>query len=499
MVIRSNPGTHAESDPLLHLYELEQVREASLSGEPPQASPRRFVSESWERSLAAQVDPDHHEPPLVWNPDEVVELRGSHSLHTVVPLMRNILVDIADASQHIMCVTDRDGTILWREGAAAVCTTADHVGLREGVSWSERSIGTNAMGTALAVDDAVQIYSAEHLVRTYRLWSCAAAPIHDPDTGRVLGAVDVSGTLASLHPAMVSLVKATAQLAESHLQTEMMIRDEEMRSRNMPHLLSLHGAPGALVTASGRVLASEPRGYWPERVDVGANLDLAHLPDGREYVVEPLPDGYLVRSRRTQSHAVRPTLSLLFLRSDPPLAVLNGKQLPLRLRHAELLTALALHPAGLTAEQLTLHLYGEEGNPTTVRAEIHRLRAQLGEGVLRTRPYRLDADISADFLQARDALLAGDLHVALALNQTTLLARSEAPLVRTERDLLATALRSSVLKHRDREALWAFAQMEIGNADLEVLEQLVRSLPQQDPRRSVARARLERLLGDDDG
>jgi len=477
---------------------LERVREASLSGEPSGASPRPFVSESWERSLAAQVDPEHHEPPLVWNPEDVVELRASHALRTVVPLMRNILVDIADASQHIMCVTDRDGTILWREGAAAVCTTADPVGLREGMSWSEQSIGTNAMGTALALDKAVQIYSAEHLVRTYRLWSCAAAPIHDPDTGCLLGAIDVSGTLASLHPAMVSLVKATAQLAESHLRTEMMIRDEEMRSRNLPHLLSLRGDPGALVTASGRIVASEPHGYWPERVNVGANLAPVLLPDGREGLVEPLPDGYLIRSRRTRSHTVRPTLSLLFLRSDPPLAVLNGRQLPLRLRHAELLTALALHPAGLTAEQLTLHLYGEEGNPTTVRAEIHRLRSQIGEGVLRTRPYRLDADVSADFLQARDALEVGDLHGALAVSRTLLLARSEAPLVRTERELLATALRSAVLKHRDREALWTFAQTEVGNADLEVLEQLVRSLPPQDARRSVARVRLGWLLGSDD-
>ena len=444
------------------------------------------------------MDPDHHEPPLVWSPEDVVDLRASHSLRTVVPLMRNILVDIADASQHIMCVTDCDGRILWREGAATVCTTADPVGLREGVNWSERSIGTNAMGTALALDEAVQNYSAEHHVKTYRLWSCAAAPIHDPDTGRLLGAIDMSGTLERLHPAMVSLVKATAQLAESHLRTEMMIRDEEMRSRNLPLLMSLRDDPGALVTASGRVLASEPYGYWPNRIKVGANLGPLILPDGREALVEPLTDGYLVRAPHLRSHTVRPTLSLLFLRFGPPLAVLNGRQLPLRLRHAEILTALALHPTGLTAEQLTLHLYGENGNPTTVRAEIHRLRSQIGEGVLSTRPYRLKADLSADFLQARDALSLGDVHAALALWQSTLLARSEAPLVRKERELLGTALRSAVLKQRDREALWTFGETEDGKTDLEVWEQLVLSLPSQDARRSAARARLQWILGNDD-
>lgn len=474
------------------------MREASLSSARSGASPRSVVSASWERSLAAQVDPDHHEPPLVWSPEDVVDLRASHLLWTIIPLLRNILVDIADASQHIMCVTDCDGTILWREGPATVWTTADPVDLREGVNWSERSIGTNAMGTALALDEAVQIYSAEHLVKTYRLWSCAAAPIHDPDTGRLLGAIDMSGTLERLHPAMVSLVKATAQLAESHLRTEMMIRDEEMRSRNLHLLMSLRDDPGALVTASGRVLASEPYGYWPNRIKVGANLGPLILPDGREALVEPLTDGCLVRAPHLRSHTVRPTLSLLFLRSGPPLAVLNGRQLPLRLRHAEILTALALHPTGLTAEQLTLHLYGENGNPTTVRAEIHRLRSQIGEGVLSTRPYRLKADLSADFLQARDALSLGDVHAALALWQSTLLARSEAPLVRKERELLSTALRSAVLKQRDREALWTFGETEDGKTDLEVWEQLVLSLPSQDARRSAARARLQWILGNDD-
>lgn len=456
------------------------------------------MTESWQRSLAAQVDPDHHEPPLVWRPEDIVELRASHALRTVVPLMRETLLDIADASEHLMCVTDRDGTIMWREGSRSVCTTADSIGLREGISWSERSSGTNAMGTALALDEAVQIYSAEHLVRTYRLWSCAAAPIHDPDTGRMLGAVDVSGTLQSLHPAMVSLVKAAALLAEGHLRAEMMTRDEEMRSRNLRHLLRLRGESGALVTSTGRVLASEPHGYWAGRVDVGAGLEPVVLPDGREGVVEPLPDGFLIRARHAHRRNARPTLSLMFVRSGPALAVLNGKQLTLRLRHAELLAALALHPEGLTAEQLTLHLYGEDGNPTTVRGEIHRLRSLIGEGVLRTRPYRLDAAVTADFVNAQEALAVGDVHAALALCQVPLLARSDAPLVRKEREVLITALRSAVLNRRDAEVLWTFHQTDYGQADLEVSELLIRLLAADDPRRSMVQAQLDWSRGDRD-
>ena len=134
------------------------------------------------------------------------------------------------------------------------------MGLAPGTRWSEEVIGTNAMGTTLAVNAPVSIHSAEHLVRTYHAWTCAAAPVHDPDTGAILGAIDISGPLDSMHPAMVQLVSATAQLAENQLRVRLAIADERLRVRNMPHLTSLRGQAGALVTPSGRIIAGEPYG-----------------------------------------------------------------------------------------------------------------------------------------------------------------------------------------------------------------------------------------------
>ena len=53
----------------------------------------------------------------------------------------------------------------------------------EGARWAEDVVGTNAPGTALAVDHAVQIYGSEHFRRPVQPWSCSAAPVHDPLTG----------------------------------------------------------------------------------------------------------------------------------------------------------------------------------------------------------------------------------------------------------------------------------------------------------------------------
>ncbi len=132
--------------------------------------------------------------------DAFETVRTNHPLHAVLPVLRQTLTTIADEASHIMIVTDAQGMILWREGAADVRRQADRIALSEGAVWSEDTIGTNGMGTALAADQPVQIHSAEHLVRRIHEWTCAAAPVHDPDTGKLIGAVDVSGPLRTVHP-----------------------------------------------------------------------------------------------------------------------------------------------------------------------------------------------------------------------------------------------------------------------------------------------------------
>jgi transcriptional regulator of acetoin/glycerol metabolism len=244
-----------------------------LAGAAPTMAPRRVVAASWQRSLAAQVDPEHGAPSLVYEHAEVAQVRAGHPLTGVLPLLRDTLVTIADEAMHMMIVTDAQGRILWREGRRDVLRRGERVGLVEGTLWSEESIGTNAMGTALASGGAVQIHAAEHLVRTYHRWTCAAAPIHDPETGAVIGVVDVTGPERTFHPTTLALVVAAARLAEGYLRTQLAVRDERLLSRNLPHLVGLRDEPGALLSPSGRVLAAQPSGWLPARVDLPAAGD----------------------------------------------------------------------------------------------------------------------------------------------------------------------------------------------------------------------------------
>jgi hypothetical protein len=391
-----------------HARMLARVHDALLSGDRPPVDPRRLVARSWRRARAQGVDPDLGDPPGPIGPDEVERRRTSSLISRVLPELRAALTSVAEDARHIMVITDADGVLLWREGSTAVRHRADALGFTEGANWSEGMVGSNAIGTALAEDAPVQMFAAEHFVRTHHVWTCTACPVHDPRSGELLGVVDVSGPAETVHPTTVALVGTAVKLAEASLWRQHESRIEALRGVAVPLLSRLTG-PGLVVDDHGWVAAvtgmpslervAAPRGELPVQVH-GIGV----------CVPEPVPGGWLLRT--ASSARMRLTLDI---ESRPPRAVVDGSSRwlhPLSTRHAEVLVLLVhAGPAGLDAAALSQALYGDREHLVTVRAEMSRLRKSLG-GLLLARPYRVAPGVDA---------------VLPALTGSALLARSSAP------------------------------------------------------------------------
>lgn len=184
-----------------------------------------------------------------------------------------------------------------------------------------------------------------------------------------------------------------------------------------------------------------------------------------------------------------PTLRLRFLGAAA--AWLEAKPLRLSPRHQEILTALAAHPEGLSAEQLAIWVWGEQGQPEMARAEVNRLRKKVP---LLARPYRFSGEVWADFLLLRQRLAQGDLEGALALYGGPLLPGSEAPGVVELREELWSLLKAALQVQGQPEQFFELALQE---DDPELWEMALAGLPATDPRRALLEARLRRFWASD--
>ncbi|MEU8969324.1 GAF domain-containing protein [Streptomyces monashensis] len=402
---------------------LNEVREATLAGQRARIAPRPVIEQSWGRMLRSGVDPDHDFRSGLLPSDEVRRRREESPLRHVLPVLREGLLSVADVAQHIMVVADAEGRVLWREGAPPVLRKADSLGFELGADWREDVVGTNGVGTPAVVRRPVQVFAAEHFVRSHASWTCTGAPITDPRDGRLIGVVDVSGPLETMHPATLAWVDSVAKLAEARLRERHLESLERLRSVAAPLLARLDGR--ALVVDRDGWSAAVSGMPYVRRVALPKSLSpgLRWLPSLGSCAVEPLAGGWLLRA--ADEPAVTATRLVLDLarpwRSTLTVSGSAGSwSRELSPRHAELIYLLAEHRSGRGAAALAGDLFGDPSRTVTVRAEMSRVRRYLGE-LLQHRPYRFREDVEATVLLPDDPrdLLLSSTAPAISRRRTT--------------------------------------------------------------------------------
>jgi hypothetical protein len=383
---------------------LNEVRDARLAGQRVRVAPRPVIEQSWERLLRSGVDPERDVRAGLLGADEVRRRREESPLREVLPVLREGLLSVADVAHHIMVVADGEGRVLWREGCGPVLRMADGLGFELGADWGEAVVGTNGVGTPAVVRRPVQVFAAEHFVRSHAAWTCAGAPITDPRNGRLLGVVDVSGPLETMHPATLAWVDSVAKLAESRLREKHLGSLEGLRAVAAPALARI-GGRAAVVDGEGWTAAVTGMPYT-------SRIPLPKSPSpGRRWLpalglctLEPLAGGWLVRSvdeAAGRSAGGRSRIVLDLTRARRWSVTVSGDagswSHELSPRHAELLYLLASQRGGRSAAELAQDMFGDADRTVTVRAEMSRVRRYLG-GFLEHRPYRFCEDAEVDVL-----------------------------------------------------------------------------------------------------
>ena len=174
-------------------------------------------------------------------------------------------------------------------------------------------------------------------------------------------------------------------------------------------------------------------------------------------------------------------------------AHVDGRAVRLSPRHGEIVTVLVDHPDGLTADELALLVYPGEVHPSTVRAELTRLRQLLGPDVLQSRPYRVAVETDCDWHAVAAHLAAGRVRDAVGAYRGPLLPHSDAPGVLERRERLEGQLRAAILAGGDAALMVAWTRARWGADDLQMWAEQARALPGTSPLRAMAALEVRRL------
>ena len=205
-MIRPRPASHSSAD-LIGSLVRRHGADLPIS---------EVVRSSWSRCVNSYaLDPyERRRPNSVADADLRARRERLGVLLDIARIEMEALAKLIRHSEYSIVLTDRDGVILNCLGDTGFAATARRCGLREGVMWSEREMGTNGMGTCLTARHPVVIHRTDHFFAQNTQLTCSAAPIFDM-RGELLAALDISGASANFQSHTLALVDMAAQNVEN--------------------------------------------------------------------------------------------------------------------------------------------------------------------------------------------------------------------------------------------------------------------------------------------
>jgi len=257
-----------------------------------------LIQESWRRCRAFGLD-HQSTPSFDQLPAEGISqlLESQHSLvqtthQEVLPYYENILSN----SNCLIMLADNQGQVLTSWGTQRFIEPNLARGFQAGASWMERCSGTNAIGTALACEQAVHIEHDEHFLKANRFMTGSAAPIFDAER-KVIAVLDVSSDSYLPPSHTLGMVKMMSQTVENRLILNLFHGQHFQLTFNTGlNNLDSQWAGLLIFDESGQVLSANRRadnllGVRLSRVSVESLfkvslLELINQPDGLPFALQ---------------------------------------------------------------------------------------------------------------------------------------------------------------------------------------------------------------------
>ena len=261
------------------------IRGGLLSAPPGGSGVPQHIERSWRRCVGDRV-------PVAPERIDYREPEGTLPAlcRAAVPVLNRLKDSFADVPV-AMVLSDAHGRIVMRHAdVRRQRVVMDRASAAEGFDYSETSIGTNGIGTALVERRPVLVRGPEHYNTLLEELTCASTPIVEPGTGRLVGSFSLACSMREVHALMTVMTGDIGRQIEARLLDE---AGERPRRLVQAYLLLERAGTGALVIDEEAVLANRLglAHTGPELHPLLWRFLSEHGPDRSRRMQVPLSDG----------------------------------------------------------------------------------------------------------------------------------------------------------------------------------------------------------------
>lgn len=216
---------------------------------------RPEILTSWERCKNIGVNPyDGRGQEIIEGPAlKEAKERQEELIRAARPVMKKLL-GLCGNLGFLVVLVGEDGYILEMLGNyQETIDMARKINFIPGACWREDKVGTNGIGTALALGQALQVTAAEHFCSGHHSWTCAGSPIFSPE-GQVIGVIDISGPWHRENKQALATVVAAAMAIENSLRQRRAQKEALTYQQILKHFLENNSEPLLVVDRTGKLL-----------------------------------------------------------------------------------------------------------------------------------------------------------------------------------------------------------------------------------------------------
>lgn len=211
------------------------------------------IASSWERSLNHGVNLTRPVPKVLNRSKLKERLEKLREFLEAMEFAVQCLFKSAEGLHCAIGYVDSDGYVLRLLGDSELLQLLERLGFVVGANWREEYAGTTAVGITLSTGQPAQVLHAEHFCEDLKQFSCTAAPVIDPEDGRMAGVIDFVFRIQHHHPTLIGMATQIAKVIELTVEKGRKEREEIFRDLSIQLTLD-HMDKGVIIAdKEGRI------------------------------------------------------------------------------------------------------------------------------------------------------------------------------------------------------------------------------------------------------